>query len=256
MKKRNAPKFKSRRVKQEKSRKRSWRFVIFMAAIPALVYIVYSMSMSIFYSPLFQIKKVTANVPNLDFSSFYGQNIFTVSLSEISARARRDPWVAGVTVHRTFPDALHISVIPRAPFAYLVLPDRRFLVARDGMIVPEERCSDKPALEIYGLTPVYLPGSILPAVSVFDHCRSFVSLQSVAFSPGFLTLTLNTGETIYLPRESLAEKLSVFRQLLAEFQQKGLRYEYLDLRFDNPVFLPVLEGSRRSAFVKTTADKL
>ena len=197
--------------------------------------------MSIFYSPLFKIKKVTVDAPNLDLSSFCGRNIFTVSLSEIAARARRDPWVAGVTVHRTFPDVLHISVIPRAPFAYLVLPTRRFLVTRDGMIVPEERCSDKPALEIYGLTLADLPGSILPAVSVFDHCRSLVSLQSVAFSPGFLTLALNTGETIYLPRESLAEKLSVFRQLLAEFQQKGLRYKYLDLRFDDPVFLPAPE---------------
>ena len=215
--------------------------MVFMAAIPALVYIVYSMSMSIFYSPLFKIKKVTADAPNLDLSSFCGRNIFTVSLSEIVIRARSDPWVAGVTVHRTFPDALHIFVIPRAPFAYLMLPTKRFLVTRDGMIVPEERCSDKPVLEIYGLTPADLPGSILPAVSVFDHCRSFVSLQSVAFSPGFLTLALNTGETIRLPREFLEEKLSVLRQLLAEFQQKGLRYEYLDLRFDDPVFLPASE---------------
>jgi cell division septal protein FtsQ len=162
-------------------------------------------------------------------------------LSEIAERARRDPWVAGVTVHRTFPDALHISVIPRAPFAYLVLPTKRFLVTRDGMIVPEERCSDKPALEIYGLTPADLPGSILPVVSVVDRCRSFVSLQSVAFSPDFLTLTLNTGELIRLPTESFAEKLPVLNRLLAEFQQKGLRYKYIDLRFDDPVFLPAPE---------------
>ena len=241
MKKRSAQKFKSRRAKEEKPRKYSWRFLVFGAAIPALVYIVYLMSMSIFYSPLFKIKKVTVDPPNLDLSYFYGRNIFTVSLSEIAARARNDPWIAGITVHRTFPDALHISVIPRAPFAYLVLPAKRFLVTRDGMIVPEERCADKPALEIYGLTPADLPGSILPAVSIFDHCRSFVSLQSVAFSPGFLTLTLNTGETIRLPKEFLEEKLSVLCQLLAEFQQKGLRYEYLDLRFDDPVFLPASE---------------
>ncbi len=212
-----------------------------MAAIPALVYIVLCMSDSILYSPLFKIKKVTVDTLSLDLSSFCGRNIFTVSLSEIVARARNDPWVFGATVHRTFPDALYVSVIQRVPFAYLVLPIERFLVTRDGMIVPEERCSDKPALEIYGLTPVDLPGSILPAVSVFDHCRSLVSLQSVAFSPGFLTLTLNTGETIRLPSESLAEKLSVLRQLLAEFQQKGLKYEYLDLRFDDPVFLPASE---------------
>jgi len=241
MKKRSARKFRSRRIKQEKTRKLPWCSLVFMVAIPALAYIIYAISISIFYSPLFKIKKVTADVPSLDLSSFYGRNIFTVSLSEIAARARNDPWVSGVTVHRTFPDALYVSVIPRVPFAYLVLPRKRFLVTRDGMIVPEERCSDKPVLEIYGLTPADLPGSILSAVSVFDHCRSLVSLQSVAFSPGFLTLTLNTGETIYLPRESLAEKLSVLRQLLAEFQQKGLRYKYLDLRFDDPVFLPVPE---------------
>ena len=56
--------------------------------------------------------------------------------------------------------------------------------------------------------------------------------------------------------ESLEEKISVLRQLLAEFQQKGLRYKYLDLRFDDPVFLPASEGSREPAFVKTTAGKL
>ena len=238
MNKRSAREFKSRHAKQENHRKRSWRFLVFMAVIPALVYIVYCMSGSILYSPLFKIKKVTVDVPSLDLSSFCGRNIFTVSLSEIAARARNDPWVFGVTVHRTFPDTLYVSVIQRAPFAYLVLPTKRFLVTRDGMIVPEERCSDKPVLEIYGLTPADLPGSILSAVSVFDHCRSLVSLQSVTFFPGFLTLTLNTDETIYLPRESLEKKLSILRQLLAEFQQKGLRYKYLDLRFDDPVFLP------------------
>ncbi|MFA5392900.1 MAG: FtsQ-type POTRA domain-containing protein [Candidatus Ratteibacteria bacterium] len=243
MKKRSPQKFKSRRAKEEKSRNRPWCFLVFMAAIPAFVYIIYSMSMGIFYSPLFKIKKVTADIPGLDLSSFCGRNIFTVSLSEIADRARNDPWVSGVAVHRTFPDALHVSVIPRTPFAYLVLPTKRFLMTRDGMIVPEERCSDKPALEIYGLTPADLPGSILPAVSVVERCRPFVSLQSVAFSPGFLTLVLNTGETIRLPKEFLEEKLSVFRQLFAEFKQKGLRYEYLDLRFDDPVFLPAAEAN-------------
>ena len=238
MKKRSAQKFKSRRLKEENTRKHFWRFLVFFAAIPALVYIIYLMSMSIFYSPLFKIEKVTVDVSGFDLSSFCGRNIFTVSLPEIAASAMRDPWVAGVTVHRTFPDALHVSVIPRVPFAYLVLPDKRFLVTRDGIIVPEERCSDKPALEIYGLTPADLPGSILPAVSVFDRCHSFVSLQAVAFSPDFLTLTLNAGETIRLPKESLEEKLSILCRLLAEFQRKGLRYEYLDLRFDDPVFLP------------------
>lgn len=212
-----------------------------MAAMPALIYLVYCLSDGILYSPFFKIKKITVDVSNFDLSSFYGQNIFTVSLAEIADRVRNDPWVSEVTVHRTFPGTLHVSVIPRVPFAYLVLPTKRFLMTRDGMIVPEEKCSDKPALEIYGLTPTDLPGSILPAVSVFDDCRSLVSLQSVAFFPSFLTLTLNTGELIYLPKESLREKLPVFRRLLAEFQKKGLRYKYLDLRFDDPVFLPVSE---------------
>lgn len=238
MEKRSARNFKGRHVKQENHQKRPWRSLVFFVAIPALVYVIYLMSMSIFYSPFFKIKKVTVDLPGTDLSFFRGRNIFTVSLPEIAARAMRDPWVAGVTVHRTFPDALHISVISRVPFAYLVLPTKRFLVTRDGMIVPEERYSDKPALEIYGLTPADLPGSILPAVSVFDRCRSFVSLQSVTFSPDSLTLTLNTGETIHLPRESFEAKLSVLRQLLAEFQRKGLKYKYLDLRFDDPVFLP------------------
>ena len=216
-------------------------FIVFMAAVPAIVYLVDSVSGSIFYSPLFKIRKVTVNVSGFDFSSFYGQNIFTVSLTEIADGLRSDPWVFGATVHRAFPDALHISVVPRAPFAYLVLSTGRFLVTRDGTIVPEAGCLDKPALEIYGLTPVDLPGSILPAVSAFDYCRSFVSLRSVTFSPGFLTLTPDTGGTIFLPRESPEEKLPVLRRLLAEFQEKGLRYTYLDLRFDDPVFLPDLE---------------
>jgi cell division septal protein FtsQ len=241
MKKENARKFKSRHAKPEKNWKRFWFSAVFIVAIPALFYIVYDMSGSILHSPFFKIEKVTADLPGLDLSSFYGRNIFTVSLPEIALRAGNDPWVCGVTVHRTFPDALHVSVTRRAPFAYLVLPTKRFLVTRDGTIVPEERCPDKPALEIYGLTPADLPGSILPAVSIFDHCRSLVSLQSVTFSPDFLTLTLNTGEIIRLPKDSLEEKISVLRRLLAEFQQKGLRYNYLDLRFDDPVFLPASE---------------
>ena len=212
-----------------------------MFAVPALAYIVYCLSGAVFCSPLFKIKKVTVDVPSLDLSSFCGQNIFIVSLSEIADRARNDPWVSGVIVYRAFPDTLHVSVIQRSPFAYLVLPSNRFLVTRDGKIVPEERCADKPALEIYGLAPADLPGSILSAVSVADHCRSLVFLKSISFSPDFLNLALDTGETIYLSNESLEEKLSILRRLLAEFKQKGLRYKYLDLRFDDPVFLPAAE---------------
>lgn len=241
MKKRSGQKFRSRRIKQEKSRKRFWYSLVFVAAIPALIYVVYSISMSILHSSFFKIKKITVDVPGPDLSFFYGQNIFTVSLSEIAGMVRKDPWISGVTVHRTFPDALHVSVMQRVPFAYLVLPAKHFLVTRDGMIVPEERCFNKPKLEIYGVTTNDLPGSILPAVLIFDHCRSLISLKSMVFSPGSLTLTLDTGEMIYLPRSSPEEKLSILSQLLAEFQQKGLRYKYLDLRFDDPVFMPAPE---------------
>ena len=243
MKKRNTREFRNRHAKQKSHRKISWNFILFMAAVPAIVYLVYSVSGSIFYSPFFKIKKITTNVSGFDLSSFYGQNIYTVSLPEVADSLRKDPWVFRVTAHRVFPDALYVSVVSRAPFAYLVLPARRLLVTRDGTVVPDEKCLNKPNLEIYGLKPTDLPGSILPVVSVYDCCRFFVPLKSMTFSSGFLTLVPDAGGTIFLPDESLEEKLFILRRLLAEFQKKGLRYKYLDLRFDDPVFLPDSEST-------------
>ena len=237
MKKRNRRKS-GNRQKNREARNRSWRSVVFLAAIPALVYLVSLIAGRILYSPLFEIKRVVVDDPELDLSSFCGQNIFTVSLPEMVDRVRRDPWVAGLAVHRTFPAALHVSVVRRTPFAYLVLPNRRLLVTRDGKIVPEGKCAGLPTLEIHGLTPGELSAAIPSAVAVFDYCHSFVSLQTMSFLPYSLTLGLATGETVFLPRRFPEEKLPVLYRLLAEFRQKGLIYKYVDLRFDEPVFLP------------------
>ena len=208
------------------------------AVIISLIFLAYLLAAQISSSSFFKIKEVLVNDPSFDFSHLKGRDIVTISLKDAAAGVERDPRVFSVSIRKVFPSTLKVFITRRIPFAYVSFDGKRALVSRDGIVIPEEPEITKPILEIQGLSRAELAVLMPGAVRTFDYCKSFAPVKSIAFFDLTISVSLQTGETVLFPIDSLEEKLPVLRLILADFRQKGLIYKYLDFRFREPVFLP------------------
>jgi len=220
---------------------RTFRTIVYCAAIPAVVFLSQLLVREIFFGPVFAIQRVVtgSNVPaGMDFSVLYGRNIFRVSFAGLAGRMKQDSRIEQFAIRRLFPDGLQVSVKRRTPFAFLYSAGGITLVGRDGVILQDGETFTRPELQLENNNGGELAEIVPIAARVFDYTGNFAPFQSVSFSRSFFSLTLVSGETVYLPRENFAGKLPLFYRILADFRQKGIIYKYLDLRFPDPVFLP------------------
>src|SRR5205823_12657289 len=60
-------------------------------------------------------------------------NVLWLSPSKVRTDLRRDPWIAGVQVHRFLPGALALTIVERRPIAVAQPGD--WLVGADGVVI-------------------------------------------------------------------------------------------------------------------------
>jgi cell division protein FtsQ len=70
------------------------------------------------------------------FGGDMGRNVFFVPLAERRAALERLPWVESATVMRLLPNQLRVSVVERAPVAFVREGNAIGLVDRDGVLLP------------------------------------------------------------------------------------------------------------------------
>ena len=70
-------------------------------------------------------------------SSALSKNIFRVDLDQLSADLSRSPWVLAVSVRRSLPSTIEVSVTERAPEAIASFEGRSYLVDGTGRILAE-----------------------------------------------------------------------------------------------------------------------
>lgn len=73
--------------------------------------------------------------------SFYGRNLFTLSLDEVRATVERIPWVCEVKIRRLFPNSLEVSMVEHEPVA-LILLDQLYYLSRAGLLIKQTGSGD------------------------------------------------------------------------------------------------------------------
>ncbi|HNS47959.1 MAG TPA: cell division protein FtsQ/DivIB [bacterium] len=190
-----------------------------------------------FRLPFFRVQRVIVEPAGLEFPELAGRSLFFINPAAIAAEAAADPAIGQVRVRRLFPDTVKVTMVRRQPFARALLNEGgEAVVDRTGAVINGRAGEAPPKLEIAGLGRREL-SERLPEIAVFyDLYRPEVAFQRITFQPDGFRLTLASGQEIRLPREGLEACRKVLRRILADFEQKDIKYGYIDLRFADPVF--------------------
>lgn len=232
------------RVKRRERARRRRRILVGLlllsAAVPAARYraTLVSATGRFFHAP---VRRVVSSDQDLDFSHLLGRNMLTLVASEIAERAGLDPAIASVAARKSWPDTIVVTIFRRAPYAVLLLDGReRVVVDRTGMptgLLPEKDPSDRLLLEISGLDGEKAALTVPEVADLVEDFR-FAGPGSVSVRDNYFVIVQEDGREILVPRNGSRKAAGTARSILADFERKGVRYKYLDLRFAEPVFLP------------------
>jgi cell division protein FtsQ len=183
-----------------------------------------------------------------------GTSLFTVNAGRIRDRLLQDPRIAAVSVAVAFPDRVRIAVRERAAAAALRVPGGYVLLGSDGVaIVPSGTPGPLPALTVDRLDPaVVQAGIVVPS----PHARFGADIAGSLpeeLRPDVAALRVDeAGEVILYTRDGIAiragapdgirDRLARVPDVLAAIRSRGLRVEYVDIRFPGSVIVKPIGG--------------
>jgi cell division protein FtsQ len=175
--------------------------------------------------------------------AFTGQNIFRVDLEAAARRARANPWVRDVRIHRSLPNRITMVFVERTPAMVLDTGSARYLLDDEGVII--ERLVKEQTLA-WPLPVVAIkgyqghPGDQVTSEGMSEAMQL---LGEIAARGGWqlanVTIKANSPDSIsvlYADHEfklgsgRYAEKLRRLAEVLADVQQRGIEIAYVDLR--------------------------
>lgn len=177
-----------------------------------------------------------------------GRNIFEINLDEISHQLSQELLIRKVVILRNLPNKIVIKVEERKPFIITKWDKQIFGIDRDGVILPEPYNSFS-FIEVKGILKrkPLLGGkikmkemkTITEIQNLFSQVLPHFQISSLDLSQKRKIILFSNKNYYYLSAENLANNLSLLPTLLADLSQKGIEYEYIDLRFKDIYVKPI-----------------
>jgi len=173
---------------------------------------------------------------------FRGQNIFRADLEAAARRARANPWIREVRLHRSLPNRITMSVVERVPSAILDTDAGRYLIDNDAVAIEREQNADAipplPVIAARDCRP--RPGEPVNSESVADalvllseiEARGGWNMAEVAVragSPESLSVVY-AGLEFRLGSGRYPEKLRRLVEIMNDVKERGLTIAYVDVR--------------------------
>ncbi|HEV2439801.1 MAG TPA: FtsQ-type POTRA domain-containing protein [bacterium] len=183
-----------------------------------------------------------------------GTSLFTVNASRVRDRLRQDPRISVVSVGVAFPDRVSIAVRERTAVAALRLPGGYVLLGADGVaITPSAAPGALITLTVDRLDPATVQaGTVVPSPDARLAAGLAASLPN-DLRPDVAALRVDqAGEVILYMRDGIAvragtpegirDRLVRVTDVLAAVRSRGMRVEYVDLRFPGSVIVKPIGG--------------
>jgi cell division septal protein FtsQ len=164
-----------------------------------------------------------------------------------------DPWIQGVNIRRKFPNVLVINVTERSPAAVVMVGDKTWIIAVDGMVLAEGIGFSLPLLRGLDLSEPVLGSKLtgptfetaLEYVEAFQPLESQMSDFNFESYPGIIALYTNDGYKVIMDdsTDDPSDRVLDLIALLQELRGAHLKGQ-IDLRagFGRGIFTPWPEG--------------
>ena len=205
-----------------------------------------------------------------------GRSIFSVDLAECRRALLSSPWVADASLHKTLPSTVDVVILERAALGIGRINGSLYLVDDRGAIIddygPNYADLDLPIID--GLTGHSTGSSAAGAVPrdesanvhrallarrLLDALRAHnmagqISQIDVSDSRNAVVLLDGDSTLIRLGDERFVERLQSYYELAPALRDRVPAIDYVDLRFDERVYVrPARQGQRPSEGAGTAA---
>jgi len=185
-----------------------------------------------------------------------GTNLLTVDLEGWRQRLLLSPWVADADIRRVFPDSVLVELSERQPAALGRVDGALYLIDRTGAVIgefgPDHADLDLPIIDGLmawrGGVPVVderrgrLVGRLLTALLGSPEMERLLSQVDVTDAEDVIAVLKGDTVQVRIGRERFVERLQSYVELAPHLREGVPDIDYVDLRYDNRVFV----GSHRT----------
>ena len=264
---------KSRKKDEFSIRKSKWRInsfgfssVLFTLAtgltkiilLIACFYVVFLSYRFVTHSPYFNVdevamvgnKRISNEALNTWVGPIVGGNIFQLNLDEISQKLTEHPWVKSASARRVFPQAIHIELKERTPFAKIQL-ERMYVMDNYGVLLGTRFDSPNKLPTITGIKMKNTKlGENIVDEEIIDGLKMMHSLNQLSMfeknkiesmhisSRSRMIFSTHDQETkIHISPEIAQESFKNQVLALDAIKKNGQDLSYIDLSFKNKIIL-------------------
>lgn len=255
-----------RRARVRPVRRRRWRGLVtwrrlgMVAATALTLYAAYGAVALIARSSLLGVTKVVVR-GNVRLSTgevlatvggLRGRSILTVDLDRERTRLLQSSWVAQATLRRMLPGTVEIALIERTPIGLCRIGSRLFLVDGTGAVIdehgPQYADLDLPIIDglasgprngqpLVDETRAALAARLLASVAAYPDLARRVSQIDVRDAHDAVVMLEGDGALIHLGDGRFAERLQAYIELAPALRARVPDIDYVDLRFDERVYV-------------------
>jgi cell division protein FtsQ len=271
-----------RRARSRPGRRRRWRSLVswrtarIAAATLVILYASYRSVDLVAGSSLLQVQrirvhgnvKLTVGEVQALMRGLHGSNILTTNLARYRSRLLQSPWVAEVALRRVLPSTIDVYVSERRPFGLCRLGNQLYLIDRDGTVMdafgPQYAEFDLPIVDGLVRAPkngaptvdrrrAELAARVVDSIQASPDLIKRVSQIDVTDARDAVILLADDPALLHVGEEKFRERLQSYLEISEALKQRIPDIDYVDLRFDQRVYVKPRGRADRTAVQLATA---
>lgn len=199
-----------------------------------------------------------------------GSNILTADLSGYRRVLLRSPWVSEVSLRRVLPSTVDVYVSERRPFGLCRLGSQLYLIDRDGTVVdefgPQYAEFDLPIVDGLVRAPRHgkptiddvraeLAARVVESLEGSGDLAKRVSQIDVTDAHDAVVMLDNDPALLHVGEDKFRDRLQAYLEIAEALRQRIPDIDYVDLRFDQRVYVKPRGRTERTAMNLATAGK-
>lgn len=191
--------------------------------------------------------------------SLKGRSLLAADLAEWRQTLLNSPWVADASLRRTLPSTVDVVILERAPLGIGRINGSLYLVDDRGVVIDEygpnyadldlpiiDGLSSAPGEENSDVYRALLARRLLDALRA-RNMASQISQIDVSDSRNAVVLLEGDPTLIRLGNERFVERLQSYHELVPALREQVPAIDYVDLRFDERVYVRPARARRPPA---------
>jgi cell division protein FtsQ len=192
-----------------------------------------------------------------------GTSILQANLEAFRRRLTESPWIADVALRRVLPSTIEVFISERRPVGLCRLGQRLYLVDETGVVIdeygPQYAEFDLPIIDgLVGAPPrrgeppreidprrAELAARVIAALGRSQEIGSRLSQVDVADLHDAIVLLEGDTALLHLGTDRFLERVQSYLELSGTLRERVAEIDYVDLRFDQRVYVRPAETTRR-----------